>query len=143
MRLVLYLVPLLLLLWVFVRRWQRRAKISRIGARTPVPVQALAAQFTGQGLESAVVEDLLREVAIAVEFPAELLRPSDRFDRELRPRWWEFGDRATELAWSAEHRQSQSGIAVDTGAVQTVADYVLTFAPLEQVIRSRKRLPGS
>ena len=44
-------------------------------------------------------------------------------------------DGTEELNWGAKRRQSESGITVDTSAVQTVSDYGLTFEPLEQLIR--------
>lgn len=127
----------LLLAWFLVRRWQKGRKLSRLGKRTPVSITWLTGQFSDLEVDVAVVEDLLREVASCAEVPVELLRPEDRFEEELRPLWWEFGEGVIELNWSAKHRERESGVHVDLGKIKTVADYVRKFAPLEASLRSR------
>jgi hypothetical protein len=74
----------------------RRFRNQQFSDRERLPLDNFYARYYGsEGIEKSCVLKILRELSEAVEVDAELLRPSDRFTVELRPRqdrWAEIDD---------------------------------------------------
>ena len=87
--------------------------------------------YAGSGIPNDLVMGLLSEIADAVEVPVTLLRPSDRFEHELKDRW-NFGRSGVsgelfEMDMCALDRAERLGLQLPAGGFETVDDYVKFF----------------
>lgn len=75
----------------------RRIKGARFKGRELLSAEDFYARFyRDAGLDPLLVEGVRQELATSLEIPAEVLRPTDRFDVELAPargweKWWDDG----------------------------------------------------
>jgi hypothetical protein len=69
-----------------IERHRRTLKASRFRSREPIPVEQLVAAYVTDDAESRVrLVYWWKRAASILRIDAELLRPDDRFDRELAP----------------------------------------------------------
>ena len=89
--------------------------------------------FQNSGLPQEVVIRLWQSAAQTLELPAELLRPTDRFDRELRwmEEWHIHDDYNERLAAWAEGEAKKYGVKIDLMPVQTLGELITLMARLE------------
>lgn len=80
-----------------------------------------------------LVLDLWKEVAASLGVPPGALRPSDRFDTELRPvKGLAFDDDIIVLQQAAERRLRKHAVKANLSEIKTVRDYIDLFCKLEQ-----------
>jgi hypothetical protein len=128
-----------LMAFLFSTWYIKRARQNRFVGREALNSAALYEQyFQKSGLPPEVVIQLWQAAAQALKLPAELLRPTDRFDRELRPmaEWHIHDDHNEQLAAWAEGVAMKHGAKVDLMAVQTLGDLITLMARLEHPVHS-------
>jgi hypothetical protein len=80
-------------------------KTRRLSGRSQLLDDELCATFDGCQLPAKELLEFLQLVALSVEMPRGLLRPTDRFSVELAPeRGWEFDDGLSLLPTVLTHR---------------------------------------
>ena len=112
----------------------KRARLSRFAGREAMSLTALYEQFFhDSGLPQEVVLQLWQAAAQTLKLPAELLRPTDRFDRELQPmaEWHIHDDYNERLAAWAEGEAKQHGMKMDLMPIQTLGELITLLARLE------------
>ena len=112
----------------------KRARQNRLAGREAMSPAALYEQyFQNSGLPQEVVIRLWQSAAQALKLPAELLRPTDRFDRELQPmaEWHIHDDHNERLAAWAEGEAKKHGTKIDLMPVQTLGELITLIARLE------------
>lgn len=130
-----------ILLWVvfYSNRYISNQKVARVKHRTPMTPDEFYDTFYAQtALPKDVVLQLLKEVANAIEIPATLLRPQDRFEVELRPvKGWEVGDGITDLTYWLEWREKKYAVTLDPAKIRTLDDYIKIVGPVESSLKSK------
>ena len=126
--------------YLFSSWYVRRARVSRLAGREAMsPEEIYRRYFHNAGLRQEVVVHQWQEAAKNLELPDALLRPTDRFDTELRPLsgWPLYDDQIEHLfAWAT--RQAKTlGTAIDLTSVQTLGDFVTLMARLELGISTK------
>ena len=119
------------LVWEYLTRRERRKRLS---GRRDLPLETVYTEFfAAYRLPKELVLDLWKEVATSFGMPPGLLRPSDRFDKELGPvKGLEFDDDIIVLEQRAKMRLHKLAVKVDLSKIETVRDYVELFCKLEQ-----------
>lgn len=119
---------------LFSTRYVKRARLSRLTGRAAMSPEEIYRQyFDAAGLRQEVLVRQWREAASSLELPAELLRPTDRFDTELKPLsgWPLYDDQIEDLFAWATRRAKALGTTIDLTGVQTLGDFVTLLARLE------------
>jgi hypothetical protein len=81
--------------------------------------------YKDSGISKAVIIKIIKDVAAATEIPADKLRPTDRFDRELSPvKGWEFGDGLIELKWDIMKRIDKTCKTIQIPPLNTLDDLI-------------------
>jgi hypothetical protein len=127
-------------MFVASREFKRR-KTLRLNERDEIELDNVyKTYFADAGVDKACFEELWREIAETLHFPAKKIRPEDRFDGELGP--VKFNDKLKwiglemlagnyddndDLAFKAEGRKKKMKMEIDINKIQTVRDYVLAF----------------
>lgn len=105
----------------------KRVKTSRFTDRLDLPDDIFFAKYYAHsGLPKEAVTSIRRLVAEELEVPHGRLRPSDRFDQELRPaEGWEAWDDGLEVLKAAlTTRRRGSGKRIDWNAIRTLDDFI-------------------
>ena len=111
-----------------------RAKRRRMGSRQPISFDDLYKDYYEESrIPKPLVQRLLREVSYYTDIRVGLLRPTDRFDRELKPleEWYAFDDSLAPMEWKAKACERKFHVSIDLSKIQTLDDYVRTFGRLE------------
>lgn len=119
---------------LFSTRYVKRARLSHLTGREAMSPEEICRQyFDPAGLRQEVLVRQWREAANNLELPAELLRPTDRFDTELKPLagWPLYDDQIEDLFAWATRRAKALGTTIDLTGVQTLGDFVTLLARLE------------
>jgi len=116
-----------------VSRHERDAKLARVAGRSTMDFDEFyRAFYAGSGLPADVVRRALQEVAELSGIPAVMLRPTDRFDKELAPvRGSEFGDGLALLSPQMRRRLKRAHLTEDLSAVKTLDDFIRHIARSE------------
>jgi hypothetical protein len=103
-----------------------RARMSRFAGREVMgPQEIYRRYFHNSGLREEVFVNQWREVARSLELPAGLLRPSDRFDTELKPlTGWPLYDDQIEHLFVWAQRKVGSGAGMTLSQVQSLGDFI-------------------
>ena len=103
---------------------------NRFIDRPSVSEREFLAECFSTGAQNAEFALSLRlKIADSLGIPAEKLAPSDRFDKELKsPRGWEHDDGVNVLLLDLQAAIDRKGLAIDIKKVQSVRDYVNTWA---------------
>lgn len=120
--------------YLFSTWYVRRVRRNRLTGREAMSPEEIYAQyFDAAGLQQEVLVRQWREAASSLELPAELLRPTDRFDTELKPLagWPLYDDQIEDLFAWATRRAKALGTAIDLTGVQTLGDFVTLLTQLE------------
>lgn len=110
-------------------RHNRRRKRIRFEHRESATTGQLATFFPS--IPRDTVEEALGIISIAADVPVGMLRPHDRFDKELAPvRGWEFDDGLAQLEWALKDRAQSKEAMNDLPRMETVADFVRAYHQL-------------
>jgi hypothetical protein len=102
---------------------RRRQRIA-LGRREPLDDDAIFDRFyASAGLSKSMVRELWHEVADALKVPYTLLRPQDRFGRDIGANWT-VSDSLDSLAARAYKRLGTLNTNFDVSTLETVDDYV-------------------
>lgn len=92
--------------------------------------------YLSRGVSESDFRDIWGEIADALQIPAGLLRPSDKFGNEVGSSA-RFGScDLDELSTSAIMRAERFGISVDLSRIVTIDDYVMTFVERDATRKS-------
>lgn len=112
----------------------RRARLKRISHREPLsPEQIFSRFYEEKGLRKEAVISIWREIANILALPAEKLRPTDKFNDELKPlAEWHFYDDHLEhlLVWASKYARKR-GAEIDLREFKTVDDLVRRLSEIE------------
>lgn len=128
-----------ILVAVLLERRSLKAKKSRLGSRASMSFDNFYNSYYAEShIPKPILLRLLQEVSYYTDIPMNLLRPSDRFDRELAPlkKWYAFDDSLAPMEWHAKALEKKFGTSVDLSKIQTVDDYIRTFGALESAASS-------
>jgi hypothetical protein len=121
---------LAVLYWIGARR-AHRALADRFANRPTLDFSSFYQIHYAGKLDRETVEQLLAHVAQELSIPANKLRPSDRFDVELKPaRGWEFDSGKGILLVELHKLARAKGKSIDTKLVVTLDDYLLAMAEI-------------
>jgi len=111
----------------FVARQRLPLKLQRFKDRRSVSLDDLHDEF----YRDYAIEQfsaLWNEIASAVDVRPELIRPTDRFDRELGPvKGFEVASEMDDLEEAVMRRCKQHGLDSRNVRIETVDDYIKTF----------------
>ncbi|MGH9554460.1 MAG: acyl carrier protein [Terriglobales bacterium] len=112
---------------IFGIAWKKRTRLAH--RRSLRPTEFYRSFYANSGIPREVVIRLVKEIAEATEFPEGLIRPEDRFSKELAPlRGWDYmDDGSAELLGRIRRHEKELGITVDVETLRTVDDYMTTF----------------
>ena len=114
---------------VYVRRIRRQPFVNR---EPLTPEEIFSTYYKEDGLRDEVFVRLWQEIAALLALPAEKLRPTDRFDQELKPLdHWQFYDNDLEhlLVWVNRYADER-GVKLNVQAFRTLDDVVRALARL-------------
>jgi|GEM_PF-543489 len=122
---VLLFIALGVLIWLMEKPELRR-KRQRLSGREELDAQSFYdCYYKGSGFPRDLVSSVMTRVAYEVQLPAGLLRPTDRFDRELAPmKGWEFDDGLAMLSISLDRRLRRCGLSPGLSGVETIDDLI-------------------
>ena len=109
---------------------EKKARISmtaRFSDREPLSEEQLYELFndSNNSHESSLVLEILEHVASVLSVDKALLRPSDRFDCELKPpKGWEFGSDITSLSLLLESLAKEKHLHIPPCSIKTLGDYM-------------------
>ena len=107
------------------RREVRKAILSR---EDITPEAMHAAHFAAFGLDVELVVEILIHMASELDVPVTKLRPSDRFDVEFAPDWWNGWDSGVAiLLLDLQRMAKRRGVRVEQD-ITTVDEYVRVMA---------------
>jgi hypothetical protein len=111
----------------------RRARMKPIAHRQSLPPEEIFLKYYKDiGLREDVVIHIWREIAGILALPAEKLRPTDRFNDELKPLggWYHYDDHLSWLfAWAEKYARSH-GAKIDPAEIKTLDDLVRCLSVL-------------
>lgn len=115
----------------FMEKHQLRNKLNRFAGREDMNIHEFYKKYyIGSNLPFNIVKDILHEVSMATEIPAEKLRPTDRFDKEFLPATgWEFDDGIYMLVHNIKQRLKKSNNDIDWDSLETLDNFILTVGP--------------
>jgi hypothetical protein len=95
--------------------------------------------FADRGLQKEAVARHWHECAGRLRLPAQLLRPSDSFDQELKSlRWLDpFDDRKDDLAQYALGEANKRQRTLDLESVRTLGDLIAALVRLDESASDR------
>jgi hypothetical protein len=112
-------------------REERRALANRFAERPALDFNAFYQNYYAGKVDRAMTEELLQHVSQELSIPVAKLRPSDRFDAELRPiRGWEFDSGKGILLVEMEKLARAKSKDIDVTSIKTLDDYLLAMAEL-------------
>jgi len=125
---VIQLVLLLLFLVAFIFAYQgmlKRKKLRFDKRRDIDEEEFYQTYYKESGIPKETVSRAIKFVSTAVDIPVSKLRPSDRFEVELKPeKGWEFGDGLAEITWLIEENEKKKGNNLSLPLMTTVDDFI-------------------
>lgn len=107
-----------------VRTTKKRKALATLTEREALTDDEIFQRFyASSSLEKGEVVELWREVAQTLGVPAERLRPTDRFGKDIGMHWIT-SEELDALGVLAQQRANRRGLTIDLSAIQTVDDYV-------------------
>lgn len=79
--------------------------------------------YASSGLDKASMIEVWQEIAQVLKVPAERLRPTDKFGKDIGA-YWITSEALDTLGELAQQRAKRLGIAIDLASIMTVDDYV-------------------
>jgi hypothetical protein len=124
------------ILWMllFSSGYIQRQKLKRIEKRARLDPEEFYGQFYAQStIPKTIVISALSEIAKATEVDKELIRPTDRFDRELAPAkgWEQLDDGSLDLITYVQ-KLGHTAPKPDFQNIHTVNDYIQLVATVTQ-----------
>jgi hypothetical protein len=113
----------------YVRRVRRQPFVDR---EPLTPEEIFSTYYKEDGLRSEVFVRLWQEIATLLALPAEKLRPTDRFDQELKPLdHWQFYDDHLEhlLVWVTQYADKR-GVKLNVKEFRILDDLVKALVRL-------------
>jgi len=105
-----------------------RATASALQGREAMSDEAIYERFYAvSGIDRDVVKELWHEIALVLHVPAQHLRPTDRFGKDIGVSTIT-SEELDELGALAKRRVERQGLNVDLPAIETVDDYVRQLA---------------
>lgn len=132
MRYLLLVFLLLTVIAVYIVMKQRLPlKLKRFAGRENLPLERIHNVYYAN-YEKNMFTEIWIEIASHVEVPPGLLRPTDRFDRELGPvKGYPIAGEMEDLEDAFKRRCSQRSLDWRKVRIDTVDDYVKHFATLQ------------
>jgi len=108
--------------------WNRRqVALKNLLARDALDDEAVYSRFyASTGLPKAAVLEVWHDIADTLRVPADRLRPSDRFGKDIGV-YWITSDDLDALAAKGRKRAKERGLSVDLEKLATVDEYVRCF----------------
>jgi hypothetical protein len=112
---------------------ERKAKLKfarRFRGREELGVEQVCQLFCTNGFtDTHLARELIEYVAGELEMSPGLLRPTDRFEVEMKPlRGWVFDSARTTLLLDLAHVARQQGKQLDISGIKTLDDYIRAMA---------------
>ena len=111
-----------------VRSVKTRRSLSVLQEREALSDDEIYQRFyASSGLDKAIVIEIWHEVAHVLRVPAERLRPTDRFGKDVGAHWIT-SEELDALGVLAQQRAKRQGLPIDLASIETVDDYVNKLA---------------
>jgi hypothetical protein len=106
----------------------RKDRVKHLGERQLLNLDEFCSRYyPSEDLPREHILEVLKELSEALEIPAGVLRPSDRFLVELAPlkdTWGAVDDTDFSLILLTERLQKRDGVRIDMKTVKTVDAYI-------------------
>jgi hypothetical protein len=107
---------------------RRRQSGAALEGRESLDDEAFYARYYAESnLTKVLVGELRHEVAETLKVPAAKLRPEDRFGKQMGT-YWITSEDLDVLATKGRNRAKALGLAVDLQKLNTLDDYIRSFA---------------
>jgi len=111
------------------RSRKKRQSLSALVRREALSDNEIYQHFyADSGLSKVAVMDVWHEVARVLCVPAERLRPTDRFGKDVGA-YWITSEELDALGVVAQERAKRQGLTIDLASMETVDNYVKRLAP--------------
>jgi hypothetical protein len=122
------IVVLLISLGLIVRATKKRNIDTALAAREALTDEEIYRRFYASlGLNKTEVIELWHEIAEILRVPAERMRPSDKFGKDIGA-YWITSEELDILSTAAQLRAKLRGLTIDLASIKTVDDYVKRLA---------------
>jgi hypothetical protein len=122
------IVVLLISLGLIVRATKKRNIDTALAAREALTDEEIYRRFYASlGLNKTEVIELWHEIAEILRVPAERMRPSDKFGKDIGA-YWITSEELDILSTAAQQRAKLRGLTIDLASIKTVDDYVKRLA---------------
>ncbi|WP_374088070.1 hypothetical protein [Methylomicrobium lacus] len=122
------IVVLLISLGLIVRATKKRNIDTALAAREALTDEEIYRRFYASlGLNKTEVIELWHEIAEILRVPAERMRPSDKFGKDIGT-YWITSEELDILSTAAQQRAKLRGLTIDLASIKTVDDYVKRLA---------------
>jgi hypothetical protein len=122
------IVVLLVSLGLIVRATKKRNIDTALAAREALTDEEIYRRFYASlGLNKTEVIELWHEIAEILRVPAERMRPSDKFGKDIGT-YWITSEELDILSTAAQQRAKLRGLTIDLASIKTVDDYVKRLA---------------
>jgi len=117
--------------WVFVTRSKKRKQsLSALKEREALNDEEIYQRFyIVSGLSKTAVIDVWHEIASILHVPADRLRPTDIFGKDVGVSSWITNEELDVLGTEAQERAKRQGITINLESIETVDDYVKLLVP--------------
>jgi hypothetical protein len=122
------IVVLLVSLGLIVRATKKRNIDTALAAREALTDEEIYRRFYASiGLNKTEVIELWHEIAEILRVPAERMRPSDKFGKDIGT-YWITSEELDILSTAAQQRAKLRGLTIDLASIKTADDYVKRLA---------------
>jgi hypothetical protein len=122
------IVVLLISLGLIVRATKKRNIDTALATREALTDEEIYRRFYASlGLNKTEVIELWHEIAEILRVPAERMRPSDKFGKDIGA-YWITSEELDILSTAAQQRAKLRGLTIDLASIKTVDDYVKRLA---------------
>ena len=118
--------------WIAIK-YVRSSRLSRFRDRENLSLEDIYARyFRDSGIEEETFFKVWQDAAKRLNLPMGKLRPTDRFDQELKPlpEWAYYDDYVEVLLESAMKSTKRGGLTINIAELQTLGDFVSIMAKL-------------
>ena len=112
--------------YFYAQKRARQSMSQRFADRDPLGIEQVCDLFCIEPYaDRLMIKELLDHVAAELDVNPEVLRPSDRFEVELKPvKGWGFDSGVTTLMLELDRLAKEKNLSIDLSSVKTLADYV-------------------
>jgi hypothetical protein len=113
--------------------YQRQHRRSTFAGRDTLNLEEIyRTYYSASGIPADRVTELWREVALALKVPAEKLRPTDTFGKELGGGYIVTSEDLDALTAIAQRRAKAMGLTIGFEQIKSLDDYVRLFGTVRR-----------